>query len=274
MRWAYLLVEVGLVFLAAHIGNGIASRFNVIPSSIIRLPSPFLSDKDFFSTWLVFLIVHSVVFLAMFFLAGGGVFQNARRTAIEIYALVFAVTLSSLILFLFFQTPYNPNLLLAIALTTFVLFVFALLIGATLFSKFGGSRNPMQALLHLVGHGLQLMKNESRQEHFALDHPRVGDVGDATVDDHRSVQYHRPAALLLFGELDVGNDEADIVLALDDETNRKITAHDSKRQLDRPDHRLVPHRGLDPQQVNGQSHAVSGDHADHKPEESTGEGTE
>ncbi len=156
MRQAYLLAEVGLVVLAAQIGNGIASRFNVIPASIIRLPSPSLSDRDFFLTWIVFLIVHFIIFLCMYFLAGGGVFQNARRTAVEIYALIIAVTLSSLILFLFFQTPYSPNLLLAIALTTFVLFVIMLLVGAALFPALGESRNPVQVLLHLAGHGLRL----------------------------------------------------------------------------------------------------------------------
>ena len=66
MRWAYLLVEVGLVFIAAQIGKGITSHFSVITASILKLQSRTLSDRDFFLTWIVFLVVHFIIFLCNF----------------------------------------------------------------------------------------------------------------------------------------------------------------------------------------------------------------
>lgn len=152
----YLVVEVIFVALGLLIGQELSkANFSFIPSGLIRLPSPDVLGDDYLTTIKVFLVVHFATFLIMSFTAGAEVFRQARRTAIEIFGLIFAVTLSSLVLFLFFTVVYSPALMLNIAVITFLLFIVGHIVIASLFPPPKQSRNPLSIGWHLIWEGIR-----------------------------------------------------------------------------------------------------------------------
>ena len=78
-------------------------------------------------------------------------------------------------------------------------------------------------LVGAVGDALQLLEHEPRDDHRLVDHPGLGDVGDPAVDDDRGVQDQRPRTLDLLGELDVGDDEPEVVLGLEQASRRRCS---------------------------------------------------
>ena len=72
---------------------------------------------------------------------------------------------------------------------------------------------PLQ-LVRAVGDRLQLLQHEARHDQLGVDEPRITDIGNPAVDDDAGVQDQRPAALDLLGKFDVGDDEAKLVLGL------------------------------------------------------------
>jgi len=154
---AYLVVELVLLVAALLLGHFINDHWSVIPKAIVNMPSPRVYIDDFLQIGAVILVVHMLVFVVLSILRGPGVFQNARRTAIEIYGLIFSVTLASLILFLFFQIAYSPNLLLAIALAAFGLFIAAHVVGQTIAPAPAHAAAPLNALGRILGEGFRLV---------------------------------------------------------------------------------------------------------------------
>ena len=69
-------------------------------------------------------------------------------------------------------------------------------------------------LVARVGDGLQLGDHELRHDELVVDHARFDDVGDAAVDHDARIEHVRLEPLHFLGELDVRNDEAEVVLGL------------------------------------------------------------
>lgn len=152
MKRLYLVVEFVLVVVGLLIGREL-NAFSLIPRSIIKLPHLELSWGDFQTTAAFFVVIHMVVFLALAPVAGPGVFVAARRTAVEMFGVIFAVTLSSLALFFFTSTVYSPNLMLGVALSIFGLFFLAFVIAQPLVRAPDGARNPLAASWRLIAAG-------------------------------------------------------------------------------------------------------------------------
>ncbi len=70
-------------------------------------------------------------------------------------------------------------------------------------------------LVGAVGDALQFLKDEPGDDKLLVDDAGFGDVGDAAVDDDGGVEHERSGPLDLLGELDVGDDEAEVVLGLE-----------------------------------------------------------
>ena len=152
----YLVVEVAFVAVGLLIGYELdKAGFSFIPRALISLPSPDVFAEDFVTTAKVFLVVHLATFLVMSFFAGPGVFRDARRTAVEIYGLIFAVTLSSLALFLLFTIIYSPALMLSIAVVTFGLFIFGHVVIRSIAPPANQSRNPLSGGAQLIWEGIR-----------------------------------------------------------------------------------------------------------------------
>ena len=112
-----------------------------------------------------------------------------------------------------------------------------------------------------IGDSLQLVDHELGNHQLAVDDLGVDDVGDAAVDDDAGVEDARPGAFDLAGEFHVGDDEAEVVLGLQEQADAGIAEHQPQDQLD-PDPGWVGfrdvrrHQGLDHELGDvGQEHA-------------------
>src|SRR5207248_4023690 len=76
------------------------------------------------------------------------------------------------------------------------------------------------------------VQDESRHDELAFEYAGRCDVGDSAVDQDAGVQQDRARALALLGKFDVRDDEAEIVLGLQDEADRQVAADHAQHQVD------------------------------------------
>ena len=76
---------------------------------------------------------------------------------------------------------------------------------------------------------LQLGDHELRHDQLVVDDARFDDVGDPAVDHHARVEHVRLEPFHFLGELDVGNDEAEVVLRLQQHADAGVAQHHAPR---------------------------------------------
>ncbi len=91
---------------------------------------------------------------------------------------------------------------------------------------------------------LQLKDYELRHDEAGIEETRVHDVDNASVDEHACVNHDRAAAAGIAAELDIGDDEAEVVLGLEDETHCEVTTYGSDEQVEKAGERKVGGRAL------------------------------
>ena len=89
------------------------------------------------------------------------------------------------------------------------------------------------SLSELSAIALQFLQHEARHDQLGVDHPRIANIGNPTVDNHTRVQDQRLSPLDLLGKLDVGDDKAKFVLGLQQRRNDDVTADQRDEQLER-----------------------------------------
>ena len=82
-----------------------------------------------------------------------------------------------------------------------------------------------------VGDGLQLGDHELRHDQLVVEHLGLDDVGDPAVDHHAGVEHVRLEPFDFLGELDVGNDEAEVVLGLQQQADAGVAQHHAQHEL-------------------------------------------
>ena len=82
-----------------------------------------------------------------------------------------------------------------------------------------------------VGDRLQFGDHELGHDQLLVEQMGFDHVGDPAVDDHARVEDARAAPLHLLGELDVGDDEAEVVLGLHQEADAGVAEHHGQQQL-------------------------------------------
>lgn len=128
-------LEVILVVAGVLLGNLLTQHVSLIPKWLIHLPEIDFSPEDLRTTMLAYAVACALSFGAFRFIAGDGVFIQARRTAKEVYALVVGVVAASLYLFLLTTVNFSPELMLSASLSIFALFLVAFLIGSNRFAQ-------------------------------------------------------------------------------------------------------------------------------------------
>ena len=88
-------------------------------------------------------------------------------------------------------------------------------------------------LIGAIGDVLQFLQNKARHDQLGVDNPRITNIGNPAVDNYAGVEHEWAAAFNLFGEFDIGNDEAEFVLRLQQGRNREIAANDGDQQAQR-----------------------------------------
>ncbi len=77
-------------------------------------------------------------------------------------------------------------------------------------------------LVVAVGNRLHLLQNNARDNHLLRDQPGLGKVGDPAVNNHAGIKHKRTVPFDLTLKFDVGNDEAEIVLRLDQRADADV----------------------------------------------------
>lgn len=114
-----------------------------------------------------------------------------------------------------------------------------------------------------VGELLEFVNDEVGDDHRGLDKPCACDVGDSAIDEGGGVEEDGADATDLLGEFDVRNDEAEVVLGLQDRDNAQIAQADADDDLDGLDDGLpLAPRDVGPtlqQQVKEAAHNEGGE---------------
>jgi len=129
-RMLMLLIELLIVTVAIFLADVVQNTVNFIPKSIIHLPSVDYTRADFYTVLKYFLVCHSLVFIFSAWKLGVWSVQQAQRTSDEIFTLMFAFSLSMLLVFVTTSIAFDPNFMVAIGLISGVLFVLLYLVAS------------------------------------------------------------------------------------------------------------------------------------------------
>ncbi|MFN9956276.1 MAG: hypothetical protein ACK55I_24525, partial [bacterium] len=77
-------------------------------------------------------------------------------------------------------------------------------------------------LVVAVGDVLQLLQDERRDHDGGVDDLGVEHVGNSSINQRAGIQHIRPPATDLFGELDVGDDEPELVAGLQQQGHAQV----------------------------------------------------
>ena len=75
--------------------------------------------------------------------------------------------------------------------------------------------------------------HEPRHDQLVVEDLGLDDVGDPAVDHDAGVEHEGLQPFDFLGELDVGNDEAEIVVRLHQQADADVAQHHAQRQVDR-----------------------------------------
>ncbi|MBC7986589.1 MAG: PQQ-dependent sugar dehydrogenase, partial [Sphingomonadaceae bacterium] len=111
-RLLVFALQLLIVTVAVLVGAEIAGRVQLIPRALLNLPAVDFSAADTREVVRIFVIACGLAFLANRLISGWDVFDEPRRTAKEIYALVVGVVAAALWLFFLTGINFSPELLL------------------------------------------------------------------------------------------------------------------------------------------------------------------
>src|SRR5207253_878024 len=78
---------------------------------------------------------------------------------------------------------------------------------------------------------LQLLQDEPGHDQLGIDDSRITDIGNSPVNDHTGIENQRLGPLELLGEFDIGDDEAKLVLGLQEGRDDHVARKDRDEQL-------------------------------------------
>lgn len=113
---AEILIQLTVIFICTHFAYKYTQTHDIIPKSVIRLPSVHINESDVWSLSLIFSVVFFLILAPVHLIKGGGVFDKPQRFASEYIAYLFAYTTASLYVFFVTTINYHPQLIAAIGL--------------------------------------------------------------------------------------------------------------------------------------------------------------
>ena len=141
-RAAVFALELLIVTIAVFAGAWMASTIEIIPKSLIHLPTIRFSPADTRVVLVTALVGCAAAFLFARAVAGWSVFATARRAATEVYALVAGIVAAALYQFFLTAVNFSPELLLDTTLIAIAGFLLAFLafgpVGTSLARRFSG----------------------------------------------------------------------------------------------------------------------------------------
>jgi glucose/arabinose dehydrogenase len=122
-RAAVFALQLLIVAIAVVAGAQLASEVRIIPKALLHLPQIDFGADDITSVLIAYLVACTATFAANRLLNGWAVFDDGRRTAKEIYALVTGIVAAALYLFFLTAIVFSPELVLQSTLIALLLFV-------------------------------------------------------------------------------------------------------------------------------------------------------
>ena len=120
-----------------------------------------------------------------------------------------------------------------------------------------------------VGRGLEFVEHERRDHEPALEQARLGEVGDPSVDDRGGIEDVGAEPTDVPGELDVGNEEAEVVAGLEEQARAEVAQNgaeddgqprpDRAVAVGREDRRQRQHRDVGQEHAHEEAEVDGGD---------------
>lgn len=129
-----------------------------------------------------------------------------------------------------------------------------------------------------VGELLEFGDHEAGDDDGGLQDVGVGEIDEAAVDEGGAVEEHGAGAAELLAELDVGDDEAEVVLGLEDGGDAEVAEGDSDQDLDGFDGGGEDFEGLDlgdptlDDEIDDKADGEGGDHSGEDADQDAGDG--
>ena len=111
---------------------------------------------------------------------------------------------------------------------------------------------------------LEFVEHEGGHHEAALEHARLGEVGDPAVDDGGGVEHVGAEAADVAGELNVGDQESEVVAGLNQQARAEVAQHAAQDEREPGVERVVGAQRQD--RLEGEEGDVGDEHADQQPE--------
>ncbi len=147
--WLFVVTQTTVVLVSLKIGGWLDANYKLIPSAIVTFTEVAVSAGDWRVMLTFFGLSSLVVFMLSCLFFAGGVFDSARRAAIEIYALIAVFALAAVTLFFLTSINFSPEILVGASLTAFASFVATFVIARV----WRASDKPLSALASLASAG-------------------------------------------------------------------------------------------------------------------------
>lgn len=142
--------ELFLIGFSILLVSQVYLKVNLIPKFIFSYQQGFYSNEEIFNIILVYVVVSFAILLPSKFKDYGGIFQDKKYFTREIFLVLMASSLSSLVLFIFTKIFFDPNFIAWQFPMAFILF-FSLFISEKIVNDFKtGSKTLFPALRGLI----------------------------------------------------------------------------------------------------------------------------
>jgi len=118
-----VLIQLFIIFICTYIAYQFTQTHDIIPRSVIQLPSVHISESDAWHLSIIFTTTFAIILIPLQFILGNGVFYNPRRFASEYMAYLCAYTTASLYTFFVTTINYHPQLIAAIGLFSTIAYI-------------------------------------------------------------------------------------------------------------------------------------------------------
>jgi len=149
-KFAQTGMELLLIGLSILLASQIYLKFNLIPGFIFSYQHGYYSDNEIVTISLIFVIVGFVILFPSKFKDFGAIFQDQKYFAREIFIILMASSLSSLVLFIFTKIFFDPNFIAWEFVIVFVLYISLFAIEKILRDIKAAPRTLFQALGRLI----------------------------------------------------------------------------------------------------------------------------
>ena len=115
-----ILFHLAILALALFLGKEWSDNSQVVPRALFHLPFQPLDAPSFQQTFVIFLVIHAILYCVSSLFLGASDFKRVRRTMQELFITIAAFTATTLYIFFATNIPFSPDFFLAAGLLFFL----------------------------------------------------------------------------------------------------------------------------------------------------------